>query len=295
VYRRFRNDLPQRAVRLVKRASAALICVAIAQCIPAVLAEQHEAGHPSGLSLSPAVVMLEGKPGQGHRETLRLTNHTAAPMSFQLVAQDVTVAGDERVFLAAGDRPDSIAATAVFSPSTVTIAPGETGTVDMTLTVPERTAVRAVAAIFRGLTEVNDRAHVTMTASLGTLVTFTLSTDVRLDAGEPLVVPQSGTANLRIEEAVSNPGQEPVIASGAVAVLDAQGRLMGRLPVEPHRLLPNERVTLRADYPGWMEAGEYQAIVSLAFGQQLLTRSIHFRVDSPSNGSAPLRRAAGEQ
>jgi hypothetical protein len=280
---------------LLKRASAVVVCVALAQLVPVVTAQPGEPQRASGLSLSPAVVMLEGKPGQGHRETLRLTNNTASPMSFELVAQDVLAAGDERVFLPAGDRQDSIAATAVFSPATVMILPGETGTVEMTLTVPDVTAVRAVAAIFRGLSRVREDAHVTMTASLGTLVTFTLSTDLRLEAAEPVIVPQSESASLRIEEQVSNSGTEPVIAGGAVAVLDAHGRLIGRLPIDPHRLLPNERVTVLAEYPGWIDVGDYQAIVSLAFGQQVINRSVNFRVDPAATHSAPGRRAAGDQ
>ena len=275
-----------------KRASAAAICVAVAQVVPVALADKGEPARPSGLSLSPSVVMLEGKAGQGHRETLRLTNHTSAPMAFELVAQDVLGSGDERKFLDAGERPDSIAATAVFVPAAITIAPGETGTVDLTLTVPEATAVRAVAAIFRGITEISGGAHVTMTGSLGTLVTFSLSPDLRLDAGEPTIAPQSGTTNLRIAEGVSNSGTEPVIASGAVAVLDAQGRLVSRLPLEPQRLLPQERATLSAEYPGLLDAGDYQAVVSIAFGQGLVTRSVSFRVDTPSDNPAPGRRAA---
>lgn len=280
---------------MFKRASAVLVCFAIAQLVPVATAQPEEPSRASGLSLSPAVVMLEGKMGQGHRETLRLTNNTAAPMSFELVAQDVLADGDERVFLPAGDRQDSIAATAVFLPATVTIPPGETGTVEMTLTVPEITAVRAVAAIFRGLTQVREDAHVTMTASLGTLVTFTLSTDLRLDAAEPTVMPQSGSASLRIEKQVSNSGTEPVIASGAVAVLDANGRLIGRLPIAPHRLLPNERLSVLTEYPGWIEVGDYQAIVSLAYGQYVINRSVNFRVDPAARHSAPDRRAASDQ
>ena len=67
--------------------------------------------------------MLTGQPGQAYRQTLRLTNHTSRELAFRLEAQDVVVDEGRRLFVAAGERSGSIAATAVFSPKEVVIAP----------------------------------------------------------------------------------------------------------------------------------------------------------------------------
>ena len=120
-----------------------------------------------GISLAPAVVMLKGRPGQSHRQSLQITNHTPIELVFKLEAQDIVVVDGRRLFVAAGERSDSIAATAVFSPGEVVVPPHSVGNADITLTVPPRTAVRAVAAIFSGQRTISTRDGVAMSGSLG--------------------------------------------------------------------------------------------------------------------------------
>ena len=247
-----------------------------------------------GISLSPSVVMLSGQPGQAYRQMLRLTNHTSRELAFRLEAQDVVVEDGRRSFVAAGELPGSIAATAVFSPKEVVIAPGAAGVADVTLTVPHGTAVRGVAAIFRGRTVVGTQQGVAMTASLGALITFTLSTDVRLEAAIPDVTEQTDAANLALTEWVTNIGVEPVVASGAAAFLDESGALVGKVPVEPQRLMPGERVQFKAEYPALLAPGRYRAFLSLEYDdheRKVLTRTVDFAV-SPAGGD---RRDAGRR
>jgi hypothetical protein len=242
-------------------------------------------GRQVGISLAPSVVTLVGQPGQAHRQTLRLTNHTTRELAFRLEAQDVITADGRRAFIAAGELGDSIAATAVFSPREIVIAPGAVGVADVTVTVPAGTAVRGVAAIFRGQTVVGSQNGVAMTASLGALITFKLSNDVRLEATVPEVSPQTATRNLSVNEWVSNTGSEPVVASGAAALLNDAGVLIGKVPLEPQRLMPGERVGFRADYPSLLAPGRYRAILSLEYDaneRKVLTRTAEFAV-SPAH------------
>ncbi len=254
--------------------------------------QQTEPAHRLGISLSPAVVVLSGQTGQAHRQTLRLTNHTSKELTFTLEAQDVLAEAGRRVFLPAGERFDSIAATAVFSPTEIVIPPGGVGSADVILTVPPQTAVRAVAAIFRGHTPVNPRAGVAMTASLGSLITFTLSGDARLDASAPEVSAQSDTANLFVGEWVTNVGSEPLTPSGAVALLNDDGVLVGKMPVETQRVLPGERLRFGAEYPTLLAEGRYRAILSLEYGERVLTSALDFIVPPASvDRRAVLSRA----
>jgi hypothetical protein len=251
----------------------------------------------SGISLTPAVVELKGTVGQAHRQTLRLTNHTNSVLEFEMVAEDVVVVNGQRAFVAAGERSDSIAATALFSPRSLVIPAGATGSADVTVTVPAGTAVRAIAAVFRGRTRVDVQAGIAMTGSLGTLMTFALSDDLRLEASDLIVTPQTKATNLAFAQELRNVGTEPVVSSGAIALLDAAGRLITRVPVEAHRLLPGEKVTVGSDYPGELETGSYQAFMSLSYGaQQLLTRSVNFDVTPTTalpDAAAP-RRVRGQ-
>jgi hypothetical protein len=251
-----------------------------------------------GISLSPSVVTLSGQAGQAHKQTLRLTNHTARELAFKLEAQDVVADEGQRTFVAAGERPGSIAATAVFSPKEVVIAPGAVGTVDVTVTMPAGSAIRGIAAIFRGQTVVGNQRGVAMTASLGSLMTFTLSGDSRIEAATPEITAQTETSNLALVEWVTNVGAEPVVAGGAAAVLNDAGTLVGKVPVEAQRLMPGERLAFKAEYPALLAPGRYRAILSLEYddhARNVLTRTAEFAVLPAGSDQRAADRRPGDR
>lgn len=276
----------------VKYLGTIVVAVVLSQMAGELVAGfETEAPAPSSISLSPAVVMLQGASGQAHRQTLQLTNHTSRALTFTLEAQDVVVLDGQRRFFPAGDRPGSIAATAVFAPKEIVIAAGSVGRVELTLTVPVETAVRGVAAVFRGVTPMGTRDGVVMTSSLGCLITFNLSGDVRLEATRPLAIEQSRAANLSLTQWVTNVGSEPVVPKGAIAVVNASGTLVGKLAVDPQRLLPGETLKFGGDYPALLPAGSYRAVVSLQYGDKVHTSAVDFSVPA----AAGDRRRADRQ
>ena len=140
------------------------------------------------------------------------------------------------------------------------------------------------------------QAGVSMTGSLGTLMTFTLSDNVRLEAADVEVIAQTDTTNLSFVQEIRNVGSEPALTSGAIAVTDAAGRLVTRIPIDAQRLLPGEQIRITTDYPGQLSSGRYQAFLSLVYGTQLLSRNAGFDVASlsdPPDAAAPRR--AGDQ
>lgn len=235
-----------------------LLCTLLLGSVAALAAED------GTLSLSPAVVLLRGDYGQSASQTLTFVNGTSRAFSFDLVAQDVVVRDGKRTFVDAGTLPGSIAATAVFSQPHVTIAPHTTASVQMTVTLPAGTAQRAVVAMFRGTNKVLS-GNVPMTASLGTLLTFTVSDDVQLAAAPVTVRPQTATTNLGFTQSCTNSGREPLVAKGVMAVLDAKGALVGKSVLTPHRLIPGESATLGAEYPGELDPGRYRVFVTYEF------------------------------
>lgn len=285
--------------RKVLRAGLWLVPVALAQIGGSLAGQQPESAGPrGGISLSPSVVMLAGQPGQAHRQTLRLMNHTTRELAFRLEAEDVVTEEGRRVFVAAGERPGSIAATAVFSPKEIVIAPGAVGTADVTLSLPPGSAIRGVAAVFRGQTVVGSQRGVAMTASLGSLITFTLSGDARLEADAPAVSDQTDTSNLALTEWVTNVGTEPVVASGAAAWVNEAGTLLGKVPVEAQRLLPGERLAFKAEYPAMLAPGRYRAILSLEYddhARTVLTRAADFAVPAARDARRDADRRAGDR
>jgi hypothetical protein len=252
------------------RAARAGLGAALLACLALPAAAQN-------LSLSPAVVPLRGQPGQSTRQTLALANGTSKRLAFDLEALDVVVRDGARVFVPAGEVAGSIAATAVFSRRSVVAEPGETQSVDVTLTLPAA-AHRAVVILFRGTTKLQGEGKTEVTASIGTLLTFTLSDEYSLAPAELAVRPQTASSTLGFEQPFTNDGREPVVVKGMTAVLDGDGRMVGKVASRPHRLLPGEQTVLRADYAGELPPGSYRAIATFDYEGRAVTRTAAFVV-----------------
>jgi hypothetical protein len=231
------------------------------------------------ISLSPAVVMAKGSFSQTLAQTLTLTNQTARDFAFEMVAEDVLIKDGKRVFVAAGETPNSIATSAVFAQKTVLVKPFSSASVDVRLTLPAQTNLRAVVAMFRGTDKLpSSSGAVGMTASLGSLITFNLTDNVKLQPEPVHVTPASESANMKIAQWISNSGTEPVLPEGAAAVLNSSGALVGKAVFDPQRLLPGERLEFSAEYPGDLPPGNYRALCSFQFEGKTLTTEAAFEV-----------------
>jgi hypothetical protein len=254
------------------------LCAQAAPASPAQAPVTPAAEKPS-ISLSPAVIMAKGNFGQGLTQTLTLTNQTARDFAFEMVAEDVLIKDGKRVFVAAGEAPNSIAATAVFTQKTVLVKPFSSVSVDVRLTLPAQTNIRAVVAMFRGTDKLpSSSGAVGMTASLGALITFNLTDNVKLQPEPVRVIPASESANMKIAQWISNAGTEPVLPEGAAVVLNSGGSLVGKAAFDPQRLLPGERLEFSAEYPGELPTGNYRALCSFQFEGKTLTSEAAFEV-----------------
>lgn len=226
--------------------------------------------------------MAKGTFNQTLTQTLTLTNQTGRDFAFEMVAEDVLIKDGKRVFVAAGETPNSIASSAVFTQKTVLVKPFSSVSVDVRLTLPAQTDLRAVVAMFRGTDKLpTSSGAVGMTASLGALITFNLSDNVKLQPEAVRVIPASESANMRIAQWISNSGTEPVLPEGATVVLNASGGLVGKTVFDPQRLLPGERLEFSAEYPGELPPGKYRALCSFQFEGKTLTSEGAFEVPGP--------------
>jgi hypothetical protein len=252
---------------------------AVLSCYGAdVPTETNQSRQNPSLALSPAVVEVKAQPGLSSTYSLTLANLTATDFDFVLEASDVVVRDGKRVFVPAGETEGGIARSAVFSTKTLSLKPGESGHVNVTLTVPEHPKVRAVAVVFHGLTPVRRVATAMFTGSLGALITFNLSNNVNLRAAQPVILAQTESSNLTVHQSLENAGDEPVIPKGTLAILKDSGELLARVAIEPHRLLPGEKLECAIEYPHTLREGKYRALVSLAYEGGVSTTSGEFRV-----------------
>jgi hypothetical protein len=230
------------------------------------------------LSVSPAVVMLQGSIGQSTTQALTLMNGTSQPLSFDMVARDIVVRDGRRTFVNAGQLAGSIANTAVFSPKKVTVAPGEKRTVEVTVTIPSNPAARGIIAMFEGTTKLQSKG-MQVTASLGTLLTFALSDNGAANASPLVVTPPTAASNMSVAQQLSNDGSEPVLAQGMLAIVNQTGTLVAKQAMTPRRLLPGEKIGMSAQYGGELAAGRYRALVTYVLqNNKTLTSSAEFDV-----------------
>jgi len=230
------------------------------------------------LALSPAVIMVKASPSASSAHVLTITNLTNTRFRFVLEAFDVVIREGQRVFVPAGETEGGIARSAIFDPLTVELNPGASAQVKVTLTVPLDPKVRAVAAIFHGLTALTGKGNLLFTGSLGTLITYNLSDKLAIRAAAPVVNPQTESSNLAVTEQVENNGLEPVVTHGTLAILKSSGELIGRVAIDSHRLLPGERFNFVVEYPHNILRGQYRAMMSFAHDGGVQTSSVEFQV-----------------
>jgi hypothetical protein len=247
--------------------------------LPALAPTPAPNGVPPSISLSPAVIMARGSYGQGLTQTLTLTNNTGLEFAFELQAEDVVIQDGKRVFVAAGETANSIAASAVFSQRLVVVKPHSSASVDVRVTLPPETKLRAVVAVFHGTNKLpTSNSAVGMTASLGALITFNLTDNIKLQPEALRVTPASQSSNLTISQWVTNVGTEPVLPDGMAVLLNDKGSLVSKIPLSPQRLLPGERLEFSAEYPDQLQPGDYKAMCTLQFEGKTLTSDAPFNI-----------------
>ena len=73
-------------------------------------------------------------------------------------------------------------------------------------------------------------------------------------------------------------GSEPVLPKGTLAILKNSGKLVGRVAINPHRLLPGEGFNFVVEYGHKILPGGYRAMVSFVHQGGVQTNSIEFEV-----------------
>ena len=204
------------------------------------------------LSLSPSVVMLKAAFGQTIKQTITLNNGTAQGLDFEMIA--------------------------VFSERSGHVGSGSAQAIQVLLTIPDQTAIRAVAIYFRSRHVVVEHGTVSITATIGALITFLISDDIAVQAEPIRVHAATSSENLKIVEALKNTGSEPVVPDGVAAFVDAGGLLVAKVPFQSQRLLPGERLEFTAEYAGRLKPGAYHVLCTFSYEGKALTNSAEMRV-----------------
>jgi hypothetical protein len=237
------------------------------------------ADNSPAIALTPAVIMVKAKPGQTFSQDLTLWNNTIDELKFQLQAEDIVVRDGKRVFVPAGELEGGIAHYAVFTDTDVMVLPGASFTTRVTVTIPAQAQPRAIACIFMGKTPIANGNSLAMTASLGSLVTFTLADDFKVESKPMQISVDADAHTVTFRQHVTNTGSDPLVPKGAVAIMNAKGTVVARLPVAGQRLLPGESMDFTAERPSLPKAGKYKALFLLQQEHTVFSNEGEFTIE----------------
>ena len=250
--------------------------VAALALMPAFARPQTSANTPR-MTLSPAYVTLDSSFGQTITQTLTLSNQTENTFAFDMEAQDVIVKNGKRVFYRGGELAHSIAGSAVYSQRSGTVEPFSNKSVEVLLTIPAQTNVRAVTVTFKNRRIAASPGAVSLTASLGALIAIVLTKDFNLEGGAVSVRAPTASENLSVKQELTNTGTEPMVPVGVAAFVDGSGQLVAKVPFESPRLLPGERLPFSATYPGTLKRGSYRVVCTFSYEGHSLTTTGQYR------------------
>lgn len=109
--------------------------------------------------------------------------------------------------------------------------------------------------------------------SIGSLLTFELTGRLSITPGELRARPPTPSTNAEVAVPVANDGSEPTIVRAAAAIIASNGTLIGKLALDPRRLLPGEQTVLSADYPGELASGSYRIVATVESAKRAWTRT----------------------
>lgn len=249
------------------------------------------------VDLQPTTIEMSADPGQRQRHVIRISNSDSQePVSMTIGLADWTLDRDGQIKLVPpGERPESGSEWARFTPSFVTLEPGESQNIIVDIITPARLdrtgdyrfALLASAILPDRQARQSGILRKYQVASLIYLTTPDASShpairDVRLTVGDDgadalnLMLENTGNAHARLNGTVTIEGRGERVdipISNLVVLEDSERefeiRLEGRLPADPRVTVNFENIFAPQAEKGVMPVKTYAAPLSMSGGARL--------------------------
>jgi P pilus assembly chaperone PapD len=232
---------------------------------------------PAALSAQVSVVSStleerQATPGERYAGTIRVRNTSGQPQQARVSAADYRFLADGRTFYERpGTAPRSNAAWVQFSPSQLTLAPGEEAAVAYTVAVPAGAEVRGSYWSVLMVETVQPAARaaqrgVGITPSIRyavQLATHVGQAERRIALEGARLTGQAGARALEVD--VLNTGEQADRLELRVDLFDAEGAPAGRLTRARGLVYPGTSIHQRFDFPS-LPAGTYRALLVVDTG-----------------------------
>jgi hypothetical protein len=232
------------------------------------------------VSASSSYTILDGQPGAIIQSAVKVQNQGTAPGTVRLYPVDATTGQTSgAVYLAEADPRTDVGAWIAIDGAPLTLNPGESRTVPFTVTVPASPRPgQHLGGIVAEDTQVKTAAVTNdATANIKTRTVMAVQVNLPGPTVEKLAVTgvtgggESGRQQLLL--GLRNDGTTMVAPTGTLVVMNAGGQEVQHLPLTLDKILPGTAI----QYPvavqtKALDAGEYQASVTLTYGQSGETR-----------------------
>jgi hypothetical protein len=237
-----------------------------------------------GISISPSIIRLTGKPGESQSAEVRVYNKSQKPMQVFVEANDLGNRINEtgeliRVFLAPGTLPYSCAKWILLHDTEFVVPPGEYKDVHFLMASPQDASGGSAAVIFfRGTTldEESETPGETSTPVTSVQIQPRLGVLVFLDVTGTInrtgnlqdfsVIPPAQDEPLKIRYVFENAGNADILVEGSFYVLDQNHALVVKENLNPMRTFPGDRGASQTIWEGVLQPGKYHLVASYELG-----------------------------
>ncbi len=224
------------------------------------------------IGATPAYLDITLDAGKTSAQTILLFNSGPTAVTVKAYAWDWWHdASDPRKFGPPDTFPHSAAKWISFIPEEITVHPKKGANVTVVFNTPaDAKAGNYAVAWFEAVPEVNPKAkELRVGARLGVLI----MTDIRgaskpeITVEEMKIIPPSESELLKVNLTLLNSGDVHLFPKGTLVVMSKENKLVGHAEFEKRRLLPGQRSPVIIKWGGELAPGEYQAILTIDYGE----------------------------
>jgi hypothetical protein len=240
------------------------------------------------LGLAPAQVVEKFKPGVPLQIDLSTVNNGDQPAEMSVEITDFWYnEKNEKVFTTPGTSPRSAANWIQFVPEHFQVPAHGTQKMKAIITPPSDAKGGYYAVLFvdskpvLSFTDSKTGQGVNTNMRLGCLVLLSAENteQYKIELSNVKLTPPSSSQGLGLTFDLLNSGNTHVFPQARLAVLDSHRKLVAKAENDQKRFLPGQKDTLHVDWAGTLPAGDYTAVLTVAYGEDRIeTQQVPFNI-----------------
>jgi hypothetical protein len=240
------------------------------------------------LALAPAQIVQDFKPGVPFEYSLAVENKGSEAAELHVQVTDFWYnEKNDKTFNAPGTSPRSAANWIQFVPETFEVAAGGTQKMKAIITPPADARGGYYAVLFveskpvatNKQTEDGKRVFTNMRIGCLVMLTAKSTESYNVALGDLNLTPPADNQALKLSFSLDNESNTHVFPQARLAILSPEHKLVAKAEGEAKRFLPGQKDSMKVEWNGELNAGDYTAVLSLVYGgTHTETRQIAFTV-----------------